>query len=942
MRGEIIALDLETTGLDPYQDAILEIGLVRFREGEILETYATLVDPQREIPPAITSLTRIRQEDLIGAPKLHQVIDRVAAFIGDAPVLGHNIAFDLAFLQREGLLRDNMALDTYELASVLLPTAPRYNLNSLAQQVSIALDDAHRALADAMATARLYWALWQRVMALPLDTLQEIVRAARGVPAWSAAPVFEAALRERAQKAFEESPQAQEGQEAPFTGLFSPATGEWRPLQPNPNIVPLDEEELAGLLAEDGLLARKLPGYEHRPEQIDMLRAVARAFNHGEHLMVEAGTGTGKSMAYLIPAIYWATTNNQRVVISTNTINLQDQLLHKDIPLLREALGVDFRAGVLKGRGNYLCPRRLASMRRRLPATVDELRVFAKVLIWLLESSSGDRSEINLRGAAEIGAWMHLSAEDEGCTTERCHTQMHGSCPFYKARRTAESAHILIVNHALLLADVAIGSRVLPDYHYLILDEAHHLEEATTNGLSYRLDQVTLRRQLAELGGRRSGILGDLLSSTRNAIPPTYLEQLTEYVATVEETTQAMDYHINRLFAALLSFLEESHLLHQSEYVNHVRITEALRSQPGFALVQASWKLLSQFTAGISSAMSRLSLALGRLEDYDIPDYEDIIASINASARHMEELHHQLEAFVNNPDGNTVYWVEVGQNKSRMSLHAAPLHVGPLIEKHIWRTKQAAVLTSATLQTAGSFDYIKDRLQAYEVQTLDVGSPFDYQASTLLYLPTDMPEPSERFHYQRAVEETLIQLATATEGRMLVLLTSYAQLRQTAQAIAPRLALGDIAVFDQSDGTSRQALLEGFIETRRAVLLGTRSFWEGVDIPGQDLSVLVISRLPFAVPTDPIFAARAETFENAFAQYAVPDAILRFRQGFGRLIRTRTDRGVIVILDRRIMSKNYGQHFLDSLPTCTIYRKPLANLPAEARAWLEAGYNPTG
>jgi ATP-dependent DNA helicase DinG len=934
MRGEVIAIDLETTGLDPYTDAIIEIGLVRFREGQVIETYETLVDPEREIPLIVTNLTGIRQEELIGTPKIHQVIKTVEKFVGSAPVLGHNVSFDVSFLQRQDTLYHNALLDTYELASVMLPTAPRYNLNSLAQQMNIPLIEAHRALADATATALLYWALWERVLALPLNTLQEIVSAARGVQDWTAKLVFEAALQERARTALDGTPPKAADGDGDLGSLFTPAKGAWNPLRPNSETVLLDEDELAGLLAENGLLAQRLPGYEHRPEQIQMLRAVVQAFNGSQHLMVEAGTGTGKSIAYLIPAIYWSLQNNQRVVISTNTINLQDQILNKDIPLLRDTLEMDFRAAVVKGRNNYLCPRRLATMRRRQPTTIDELRVFAKVLIWLLESQSGDRSEITLRGASEIGAWMRLSAEDDGCTLDRCHTQMDDTCPFYKARREAEAAHLVIVNHALLLSDVAVGNRVLPDYKYLILDEAHHLEEATTNGLSFQLDQAALHRQLAELGGRRSGILGDLLNSTRHAIPETHLDQLTGYVASVEDAIQAMEIHASNLFRAVLNFLEEGKLLTANEYVNQVRVTDDLRHKPGFGHIQTAWNTLSQFTSGISTAMNRLALALGRLQDYDIPNYEDIVANVSTSARHLEEIHRQLDAFVNNPDANTIYWAEVGQDRRRMLLHSAPLHVGELIEKHIWHAKDSVVLTSATLQTAGSFDYLKDRLHAYEVETLDVGSPFNYRDSTLLYLPSDIPEPNNRHPYQRAVEEAIIELAVATEGRLMALFTSYTQLRQTAQAIGPRLALGHITVFDQSDGSSRQALLEGFKETRRAVLLGTRSFWEGVDIPGDDLSALVIARLPFAVPTEPVFAARAETFENSFAQYAVPDAILRFRQGFGRLIRTKTDRGVIVILDRRILSKNYGQYFLDSLPTCTVIRKPLANLAAEARAWL--------
>ncbi len=936
MHGEIIAVDLETTGLDPLHDAIIDIGLARFRDGKLIDRFETLVNPEREIPPYITSLTGIRQEDIVDAPRIRQVLRNIERFAGNAPLVGHNISFDISFLQRQDILYSNLLIDTYELAAVLLPTAPRYNLYSLTQQLGLTLENAHRALPDAIAAGEVYWTLWQRILDLPLDTLQEIVAAARGLAEdWQAAAPFMAALEVRARTAFDDSPRSAKTSSAtPFRDLFRPAGNSLRPLTPNEKTVPLDTAALAALLEEDGLLARRLPGYEHRPEQVQMLRAVAEAFNRSEHLFVEAGTGTGKSIAYLIPAIHWALQNGQRVVISTDTINLQEQLLNKDIPLLRAALGLDFQAAVLKGRGNYLCPRRLAAMRRRQPTTVDELRVYAKVLIWLLESQSGDRNEINLRGPAEMGAWQHLSAEDEGCTLERCQVQMRGACPFYVARHNAEAAHVLIVNHALLLADVATGSHVLPRYNYLIIDEAHHLEEATTNGLSFRLDQFALRRQMAELGGRNSGILGDLLTHARGNIPETYFTQLSEYVHIVEETMRAMEVHVNVFFSVILQFLEQNRLLQSTNYVNQVRITDHIRSQAGFAQIQAAWKNLSQFTTGIASAMSRLTLALNRLSDYDIEEYDDILNSLASAARSMEELHAQLLAFTEAPDANRIYWVEVGQDRSRISLHSAPLHVGPLVEEHIWRAKDAVILTSATLQTAGSFEFLKERLQAQDVRTLDVGSPFNYKESTLLYLPIDMPEPDDRFRYQEAVEEAIIQLATAMNGRLMALFTSYTQLRQTAQSITPRLALGNIAVFDQSDGTSRQALLDGFIQTERAVLLGTRSFWEGVDIPGDDLSALVIARLPFAVPTEPVFAARAETFENPFNQYAVPDAILRFRQGFGRLIRTKTDRGIVVILDRRVLSKTYGRAFLNSLPRCTEVRKPLDQLAAEAIAWM--------
>jgi DNA polymerase-3 subunit epsilon/ATP-dependent DNA helicase DinG len=358
--------------------------LARFAEGKIIETFSTLVDPERELPAAITHLTGIRPDDLVGAPRLRQVLRRVADSWQSARPR-HNVQFDLVFLRRQGIL-----LTTCRWTHTSLPRSSadraRYNLTSPDQQLAIVLEDAHRALADATATAHLYWALWQRVLDIPLTTLQEIVDASHALPEWEAGPVFQAAYAERIKTAFDEPPRVSKGRDpiAP-AGAFDPIEGAWEPLRPNAATALLNADVAAAVLGEDGPLAKYAPGYEHRPQQIEMLRAVTEAFNRGKHLMVEAGTGTGKSLAYLIPAILWAKQNNERVVISTNTINLQDQLIAKDIPLLREVMGVDFQAAVVKGRGNYLCPRRLATMRRRLPTTVDEMRVFAKVLIWLLE-----------------------------------------------------------------------------------------------------------------------------------------------------------------------------------------------------------------------------------------------------------------------------------------------------------------------------------------------------------------------------------------------------------------------------------------------------------------------------------------------------------------------------------------------------------------------------
>ncbi len=344
----------------------------------------------------------------------------------------------------------------------------------------------------------------------------------------------------------------------------------------------------------------------------------------------------------------------------------------------------------------------------------------------------------------------------------------------------------------------------------------------------------------------------------------------------------------------------------------------------------------------MGQALEALGRLLENLDTYDVQDFEDLWNELVSYRVQVGTTRDQLSTILEyNPgpgqeSGNTITWVEIAANSGEVSLHAAPLHVGELVQRHLFNAKETVILTSATLRTEESFDYMRERLGAWEISEAAVGSPFDYESSTLLYLPTDIPEPNNQ-GYQGTVESALVALAQATRGRMLVLFTSYSQLKSTANAIRERLADDDIVVFEQGGGGSRAQLLDNFKTTERSVLLGTRSFWEGVDVTGEQLSCLVIARLPFAVPNDPIVSARSETYDDAFSQYSLPEAILRFRQGFGRLIRTRTDRGVVVCMDRRVLSKRYGQAFINSLPECTTMRASLPQLPRVAARWIDEG-----
>jgi len=935
-----VALDLETTGLNPERDAIIEIGMVKFRDKEVLDTWSSLVNPQRPIPYRVQQLTGITQEEADAAPSLHSLMGTLLSFVRNHPIVGHSVSFDLGFLNRQGPFLNNLAIDTFELASILLPHAARYSLGKLAEALGIRFPTRHRALEDALATKDLFLALVEQASKLDLSVIQEINRLAAHIE-WPLRQVFRDLERTKARSAFMGSIGQQLLAKGTLDGEGS--LGLFRredtpPLQPSPERKPLDVDGLAAMLEGGGAFARDFPGYEYRPQQVEMLKAVARAFNEGQHLMVEAGTGTGKSIAYLLPAIHFAVQNGERVVISTNTINLQDQLYGKDIPDLQRILPFEFRAALLKGRSNYICLRRLAALRHSGPSSLEEMRLLAKILVWLPSTMTGDQAELFLPDSKEQALWSRVCADAETCLTDRCRYREKGKCFFYRARREAERAHLIVVNHALLLSDVAVENRVLPDYRYLIVDEAHHLEESTTRQLSFAVNRGQVERLLNGLSqdsgrGQPIGFLAELLARYRGKVSEAIEKEMERYINGLHGEVEAARRGIYQFFNRLERFLEE-HGQGEGPYNQTIRLTGGIRVQPAWTSVEMAWDALGAHLFRIGEGLERLSSGLLELDDHDIPDQEDLLQELLGYAHRTRELYEQMNALIAQPSPSGIYWVEVSAQDGEISLHAAPLHVGPLVQKHLFRPKECVVLTSATLRTEGRFDFIRERLSAWEAEEAAVGSPFDYVSSTLLYLPTDIPEPYQPY-YQKTVEAALIDLCRATRGRTLVLFTSYSQLRNTSKAITRPLAEEEIVVYTQGEGSSRSQLLENFRTTPRAVLLGTRSFWEGIDVVGEALSCLVITRLPFSVPSDPIFAARSETFEDPFSQYALPEAILRLRQGFGRLIRSKTDRGVVVILDKRIQTKSYGQAFLDSLPACTVRRGPLVELPNVAARWID-------
>ncbi|MCS6881952.1 MAG: helicase C-terminal domain-containing protein [Oscillochloridaceae bacterium] len=927
-----VALDVETTGLIAGVDEIIEVAAVRFRGDEVLETYSQFVRPRQSLPLKITRLTGITPEHVARAPRFNAIGADLARFIGSHPIVGHSVHFDLGMLRAQGMNFAQPIYDTFELATLLVPQAPIYRLGALAEHLGIPHPEDHRALNDALVAARVFTYLLRRINALDLDDLGEIVRLTQQV-AFPMRDLFVEALRGRMKRAFSDAPRAARKERQ--------AADEPAPLRPTGSARPLDLDQIAAFFAPDGPLGQHLPGYEPRPSQVEMARAVARAFNQGTALMVEAGTGTGKSLAYLAPAAFFAAARGERVVISTNTINLQDQLFFKDIPALQRIMAgaagdPPFTAALLKGRGNYLCLKRYHELRRHENLTPDEVRALLKVQLWLPTTGTGDRAELLLM-ERENAAWGRINVTPETCTGPRC--AHFRECFFFKARRLAEAAHIVVINHALLIADLAAQTNVLPPYDHLIIDEAHNLEDVATDQLSFSIDQAALLNFLDAIfleGGAQlvSGLLADLPARLREGFADERVQHQVEQIAlhlrpTLERARAAVYDCFNRLTSFMVNEGAET------QYDPRLRITPQVRRRPVWQEIEAAWSNLTDMLTVIGDALGRIESLLREIEPEDLPGYDELLLRAEHLRRFATDARVRTGHIIFG-DEESIAWLTHERLRDSLTLTAAPLSVAAILQAHLFAQKQTVVLASATLTIEGAFAFVRSRIGLLEADELALESPFDYQRQALVYIPDDIPEPNQR-GYQQAVEQALIELCIAAGGRTLALFTANGALKQTYAAIQEPLEEHEIAVLGQGIDGSRRALLERFRDSPRTVLLGTSSFWEGVDVVGEALSVLVIAKLPFSVPTDPIFAARSERFADPFSEYAVPQSILRFKQGFGRLIRSAEDRGIVVCLDRRLLTKRYGRQFLASLPHTRVRTGPLKQLPALAARFLDAG-----
>ena len=692
----------------------------------------------------------------------------------------------------------------------------------------------------------------------------------------------------------------------------------------------LDEEGLAGALDEGGKLSQKMPAFEPRASQIAMTADVASVFNHGGILAAEAGTGVGKSFAYLVPAIAWAQGNEERVVISTATINLQDQLFSKDIPLVSSIFKKKPKAVLVKGRANYLCKRRLGEAIEEEGLLLDEDSPIKRLLAWDNAGCSGDRADLPFRVDDQV--WNKVCSEADACVSIRCPSRER--CHVIAVRKNAADAQIIVVNHHLLFADISSRQRgsgleqtsILPAYSSLILDEAHSIESSATSLFTESFTRFSVLKKLSRLWRKnRTGQFGAL--AKLSALPGSEKSLLKSFEPAMKDIQAAM----SDLEASSLRLFSTESTIRLKE--KNQEIIETICEPAG--RLQRSILALTKIIADILE-----SLPESKVQDPAAFETRIVARGLNELA----DLIARLKDFDANAD--SIFWLEKARTSQKdifISFNATPLEVAAILERSVFEKVRTVICTSATLSVGGSFDFWMKRIgiakQREDVETTSYPSPFPFSSNAILAVDVGAPNPQKaKEAFKAYVGDAVIKLLIASRGRALVLFTSYDILSSTFEKARPVMEASGITCLRQGmDDRSR--LLTMFRNDISSVLFATDSFWEGVDAPGETLSMVVITKLPFKVPNDPIQQARAEAVEkrggNSFMEISVPEAIIKFKQGFGRLIRHSDDRGAAVVLDQRLATARYGQLFVASLPKCKLITENIETIAMEVGRFLD-------
>lgn len=929
--NKFVIIDLETTGHTPKQgDRIIEVGLVVYEDGEVTEQFTTLVNPNIEITHFITHLTGISNDDVRHAPIFEEIADELHAIITDAYFVAHNVPFDLGFInaefERVGLEPINLSvIDTVELSRIFLPQASSYKLGQLAESLNFVHTSPHRALSDALVTTELLDYLLNKLKSLPYETLRKLMLL-EGKLKSDLSAIFDEALN-KAIFIADETNQIEE-----FRGFAfkKQSVTNFPQLTETPSYGELVDH----LFYESTGFANYLNDFEARPSQYEMATTIYDTFQSKKHAMIEAATGTGKSLAYLIPAIYQAVTNHERVIVSTHLTQLQRQLMEKEIPLLKRVLPFPFQAVMVKGKQHYLSLARFEQVMQSLEFdNYDITLTKAILLVWLTETWTGDFDELTLPSSGERFV-RTISTEAEGGLDPQ--SPWFQRSFYLKAIKKAQKADVVITNHALLSSSLTNEKQVLPAFKKLIIDEAHHLEETAAKHVGFQLHYVSVHRLLKGIGSTEDGTI-HRLAERESVIANVLLDQ--QWDRRWEDTKAELDQLFRHLFQYVMKKQNQQGAM-----------SDVGRYQYTFSLTDHTdkqWKSILEMVNRLVVLLEDLTEVLSQLSSYFVrAKYPtDIIQEIDYFKEQLDITIERIRIYFLQPTLDTeVKWIEIDKDGAQNSvyLYQEPIDVGEKLQTQLFEKMESIILTSATMTVKQSFAIFKERLgfTNNEIVEKQIDSPFSYSDQVQLLIPNDFPvakfNQMDDFIY--ATCEAIVSLAELTKGRMLILFTSYDMLKKTYYLLKEWVEDEYMLIAQGISSGSRSRLKKNFQTFEQAILLGTNSFWEGVDIPGSDLTCVVIVRLPFQPPNHPVYQAKANFYKkqghNPFMSVALPNAVIRFKQGFGRLIRSSKDRGIVFVCDDRLMTAKYGKYFTDSIPPIDIHYQTTKELLETAENWL--------
>jgi len=913
--SDFVAIDFETTGVDPTKDRIIEVAVIRFTDGEPTDKFVRLVNPERKISDLIVNITHITNDMVKDAPIEKDIVQDLFDFIGDSPITAHNTPFDIAFLKELGK-RHNIEFeepelyDSLPLARTFLYDLPAFNLTVVSEYYGMSGEGAHRAEKDTENCGNVFLNLVEEAASYPLHVISKLLSIIKNTD------LHNKSLYLNIANALTKSGEVKKG--------LTKSKAEHKSLD---NVYfHKGEHSLRNVVAKDvfgkdGLLSTVIDGYEERSQQIEYSNFVDNIFN-GENKIgvVEAGTGLGKSFAYLFPALKRSENfiDNGPVVISCHTKNLQDQLFYKDLPIIAEALNLPVKVVKLKGRNNYICLTRLNWLISDASKTLSprEIEKILPVIVWLEFTNTGDISECNGFWNSRPGRIAYLIQCEPGfCTTKLC--AKHDGCFFGKIRRDLYESSIVIVNHALILSEIKMPS-VLPLYKTLIIDEAHNLVSVAYNQLSHDMDQISYNSLLQSLDPNYKGNKrwNNMLSSIGGLHP----DFLALQKAMGEEVAMAM--------GSLRSFFETYGSSVKSEFRVDAIYTEKLiinNLEEEFNVAVDEFEELTVALKRLSQTFEK-STKLLLEKDPERTDYEELHQVLNQNRDMLTGLISNILLLTTNQNVENIYWKEGayanrnGYPELNLSVHTSPVDVAEKLSSMFFRNIDHCVLTSATLRVNSGFDYFfrrtgLDRVIDKPLENDYFPSPFFYEDQvTYLQYGNRKSITSDPAKIAKIIET----VSQKYNQRIMALFTARSTLTGVYNELKNSRIGKNIPIFAQILNSSRQSLIDGMKRTPNGVLLGTSAFWEGVDLPGDMLQILIITKLPFDVPTEPTIKAYSEMLElsgdNPFLNYAIPESVIKFRQGFGRLIRTMSDEGIFIVLDDRIVTKRYGTNFSESIP----------------------------